>query len=90
MSTSHATSSSLSDERNNVIAHALAEKLIGDAFRLDSESDYRRKLGQAAADLGHDITADELHQFILNKLPKRLGRMFGWRQCGITGSDRRY
>ena len=74
----------MEEEKDNAIAHAIAEHFLRENFRLTSGGEYRRRLGQTAETTG--IPADELHQFILGKLPKIIGNMFGWDQCGITGS----
>ncbi len=81
------TESSLSLERQNTIAHAIAEHFLREEFHLMSNSDYRRKLGNGVQGLGSGISAEELHEFILSKLPKTIGQMFGWTNCSISGSS---
>jgi|GEM_PF-2928541 len=80
------TRNDLSTERMDEIAHAIAEHFLLENFRLMSNHEYRRRLGQAAKQYRGDITAEELHQFIVGKTPTIIGRMFGWSRCGLTGS----
>jgi hypothetical protein len=88
MAQTHKTESSLTSERSNVIAQLIAEGSLVENFKLLSPSDYRRRIGNLAQALGHDIKAEEVHEFVLSKLPKLLGNMFGWEKCGITGANR--
>lgn len=80
------TKNDLSPERMNVIAHAIAEHFLQEQFRLMPNGDYRRRLGQAVKQYDNGITAEELHQFIVGKTPKLIGRMFGWSRCDVRGS----
>ena len=77
---------SLTQERKNEIAHIIASQQVFKAFKLMRSGEYMRKLGQEAADL--DLPVEDLHQFILDVLPKYLGTMFGWDACSITGTSR--
>lgn len=77
------TKSSLTRERSNEIAQTIAESYVFQNFRVTDGGEYRRRLGQAAQET--DISVDELHQFLLDKLPKAFGKMFGWSECSITG-----
>lgn len=81
------TSSSLSDERNTQIAHAISRHFVRENFKLTSNGEYRRRLGQLASELG--IPENELHEFALAKLSRVLGEMFGWESCSIEGSTQR-
>jgi hypothetical protein len=78
--------SSLSQERKDAIANAIADGFVQDHFRFMPNGEYRRRLGEVAQKLGNEITANELHQFFLSKLPSAFTKMFGWDTCGITGS----
>lgn len=80
------TRNDLSTQRMDQIAHAIAEHFLLEHFKLMPNGEYRRRLGQAAQQYDGDITPEELHQFIVGKTPKMIGRMFGWSRCGITGS----
>lgn len=75
--------SSLSEERKNQIAHAVAEYYLCENFHFMSNGDYRRKLGNAAQTF--KATSEELHEFILSKFPQLIGEMFGWDGCSLTG-----
>lgn len=74
---------SLSKDRSDQIAHALVENVLRKEFGLVGNGEYKTRLGNMATKLGDDIKPDELHQFILGKLPKLMGSMFGVRECGI-------
>lgn len=78
--------SSLSQERQNEIAHAITDYYLRENFRFVSNGDYRRKLGTMAQLLG--VSSDELHEFILSKLPTLMSEMFGWDKCSLMVHDK--
>jgi hypothetical protein len=76
----------LTPDRSDEIAQAIAAYFISQNFRFMPENEYRRRIGQMPKQLGNGITKEELHQYILDQLPKILGTMFGWKSCTITGT----
>lgn len=82
----------LSEERKNQIARRVLTARFMKSFKLEDNGAYRRGIGAALAEINGAradgdpaITADEFHQMVLAELPRALGRMFGWIECGITG-----
>ena len=82
------TDCSLSEEEKNRVAHLIAEHFLQENFRIVSEGDYRRKLGNIAQMFPEGtLTEEQLHQFLLYKLSKLVGGMFGWTKCDIIGTS---
>ena len=75
---------SLTTERKNEIAQAIAEHFVTTHFRLLSNGDCRRQFGETASKLGREITEDEVASFIQSVLSKSLAEMFGMSGCGIN------
>lgn len=77
----------LTQKRQDEIAHAIVEQLIASRFQFRPAKQYRQSIRREAKSLGHGITVEELHQFLLSKMPKLVGVTFGWKKCSITGSS---
>jgi hypothetical protein len=81
------TEKGLTEEQEDRIARILADHFIVQQFPMPmSNADYRRKLGNLASQL-KGVTVEGLHQYLLTALPTQLGRMFGWSECGLSGSN---